>query len=218
MSWILDLFRISPTKALELRDYVSIFSAFLVIATFSIDRIIARNTRKKEFLRTWYYKALFEPNLDKIETFYKDTLALFVSGYRKLKTAPKEKIPNLKSKLNSSFYDKKRNFDFEIIALLQQCIPTIEIRLMYHMQDLEDGFVNKIDAFNSPNDLEFEFRKDLMNHKSIFYILIYESLQNPNPSIWKKLVVSIQNFWKKLISLIVSFCVLIKEKIYKIKL
>ncbi|MCW3110605.1 MAG: hypothetical protein JWQ09_5111 [Segetibacter sp.] len=173
-----------PTTSphLEFKDYVALIAPALLILTFTIDRVIASSYRKKEFLRTWFYKTLLEPNFEKIEEFYKESLTIFSKNYRKLKAAQPADVNKLKSKINAEFQDLKRTFEFEVLELVKWSIPSLNDSLLNSILDLEDEFVNKIENFQSPNNLEQEFRSYLMLHKAQLYISLHEALKHPQTS------------------------------------
>ena len=132
-------------------------------------------------------------------------MQLYESGYTSLKKTPPENVVKLKAHFISAFQDKKRTFDFAVIALIQWCIPSIDEPLMNHMLELEDGFANKIDSFKSPNNLEFEFRTELLAHKAKLYILLHERLKNPTDSKFKFAFYSVSQFFKSFAFVIKSF-------------
>lgn len=201
----------------EFKDYISIISVSIVILTFTIDRLVASRTRKIEFLRTWYYKSLFEPNLEKIEIFYTETLVIFSKGYKKLKSLQgPDIIIKTKGKINSEFQELKRSYEFDVLSVIKWCIPSLDLAILNFVLELEDSFVTTIDSYKSPNDLELEFRSYLMAHKARFYILLHESLKTPKKNFsfsiilgaigrWIRssfyfLVSKGCNFWKNLVT------------------
>ena len=101
------------TKIEEIKDWVSIGTFIFLIITFTTDRIITSNVRKKEILRTWYYKSLVEPHLADIEKFYHETLMIFENAYSDISSG--NNSPIIKSMHISNFQDLKRKFEFEVI-------------------------------------------------------------------------------------------------------
>lgn len=168
----------SANSTLQLKDYFSLLGPALIIITFSIDRIIAYRIKKKEVYRNFYMKAIIEPSLEKIESFFDETLSIFTNGFTKLKALGKESQDYKKHhiKINEKFQDEKRKFEFHVIFPAEATIENLFTKLSPLIIDLEDSFINNMDTINSPNDTGTEFRNSLTTIKSKFILELYNAL------------------------------------------
>jgi len=177
---IITFLQILPTPTTSFKDYFPLLGPFLILITFTIDRIYAYKIRKKEAYRSFYMKTIVEPSLEKIEDFFDTTLEIFSTGFTDLKkiskTTPQYKKLHIKT--NQKFQDKKRKFEFQVVIPAEATIEKLFGKLYPLINDLEDEFVIIIDSIDSPNDLLTQFRNSLSTIKSKFILELYYALNS----------------------------------------
>lgn len=169
----------TSSTGLELKDYTAIGSLVLIIATFTADRIIAYKIRKKETLRTWYYKSLIEPHLEIIEKFYSDVLLQFEEAIKEIKINHSD-IQIAKSSHIAKFQDLKRNFEFEFVDLVQNNIEKLNKSLTDKLLELEDNVTKIFDLQTLPINVSNVFTAYLSSHKAELYKTLFAVLKEPN--------------------------------------
>lgn len=176
---LLDIFINNPSSSSTLKDIAPFIGPFLIILTFTLDRILSARTRRKEIFRSWYYKAILEPNLEKIEVFFKETYKKFENavGLLKSKNDPVEVATSMAICIRE-FQNERREFEFDFIDLAQTNIQELRNSLTLEIQEIDDMFVNSIDKYSSPNDINEVFRNCLMFRRSRFYQILYSSLRS----------------------------------------
>jgi len=111
---------IQEVNSINWKEYIPLISPVVVVLLFGIERILSYFIRKREIERTWYYKVLLDPSLEKIDTFFLSTVDLYISSCKLLAVSqeiPHKSYISMKSSEIGNFQKIKRTFDSNIVAV-----------------------------------------------------------------------------------------------------
>lgn len=150
-----------PSFYKEIAPYIS---SFVVILIFAFDRLLGYRLRKKELERTWYYKVLLEPNLEKIDSFFKDTLSNIKDSYKTLQSINFEENRSHYIKvqlLELEIYKKtKREFELDVLQPIYSKYNVVNSDIQLTIEKIFDEYSKIIGEsilknFNEGNFMDF---------------------------------------------------------------
>lgn len=130
------------------KDYLPLISPVVIVLLFGIERYLSYKIRKREVERTWYYKVLIDPSLNKINDFFNQAQSIYSDSCSLLLASnqlPHDKYISLKSTQIGEFQKVKRAFDTDVITPINNRYPKVGMELQNRLLDLEDKFSNSID-------------------------------------------------------------------------
>jgi hypothetical protein len=122
------------------KDILPILSALLVVILFIWDRVADVRNRRKELIRTWYFKAHLEPNTTKVNDFFDDVEKLIddeipkISGLTAAGGTPLIEI----TVVLKSISDLKRHFSHQVLIPLKSTYSKIFENSEEILRDIED--------------------------------------------------------------------------------
>jgi len=162
--------------------YFPLVGPVVIILTFTIDRVIAYNQRKKEQSRNWYYKVIIEPNIEVIEKYFSDVSSCFKSSLELiLKCKAGEEI-SIKAVANSNIKSINSEFELKFVFLVETTQDMLLDKLMPILREIDDEFVNHLDSYKSSNKVEEAFERSIASQKSKFYQTLYLPLKTTKKS------------------------------------
>ena len=69
-----------------INDFSNLIQIIVVVLIFGGERYYEYHFRKKELIKEWYYKIFIDPNLEKIELFFKSVKEEFEKSQQHLKS------------------------------------------------------------------------------------------------------------------------------------
>jgi hypothetical protein len=164
-----------------LKDFAPFISSVIIILIFIYDRKTAYDLRKKELDRTWYYKVLLEPNLEKLDAFFKDIKASITSSFTNLNILDYDtnRVVYIKAQLLEIEKIKNiiREFELDVLQPIYSKYPTINNEINLKIEVINDEIVNEIGASFLNNFNDEAFLQSIYNHKSSLLNLLYKPLQ-----------------------------------------
>lgn len=170
-----------------------IISTGIVIILFIIGRTLDGYIKSKEIRRNWYQKVIIDPNISKVDQFYKDVLnqsrisILFLvenvslphSDYLIAKTNEMEKFKII-----------KRAFEFEFILMVQTNYPEIASKLSEHLRGIEDCVTTCLDKNALKNQDYDELEYSVISQKYYIYGILYTPMiyRRPRFRSWIKIL------------------------------
>jgi len=171
---------IQEVSSISWKDYIPLLSPFVVILLFGIERVLSYFIRKRDIDRTWYYKVLLDPSLEKIDSFFSTTVELYIKSCGILadsQEVPHAKYISMKSSEIGIFQKIKRTFDSNIVTPIIMRYPSTGNKLQNSLLDLEDLFSNSLDMkLFSDDDIE-DFQVKVSSLKAIWLSTLYEPIQ-----------------------------------------
>ena len=147
-----------PVQELSLFQKIlpTIVGSSIVVILFILGRFLDSTLRLRELKRNWYMKVIIDPNIDKLEEFYKQTLISTKESINNL-TGIKDELSfsnyiGAKSVEMGKFQFIKRKFEIEFIALVQTNYPEISNELEVLLRDLEDKITTCFDSDQLNNE------------------------------------------------------------------
>lgn len=139
-----------------INDFSNLIQIIVVVLIFGGERYYEYYFRKKELIKEWYYKIFIDPNLEKIELFFKSVKEEFEKSQQHLKSISYICSVNDFTKevaiANGKFQEKKRNFESEVISPISFSNKDISEELTEILRDLEDFYIiNVSDIQNQQN-------------------------------------------------------------------
>lgn len=119
----------------------TILSGIVLIALFLAGRYIDMKIKKQAIRGEWYLNVIINPNIFKLEEFYKEIAISTAESIESLITNSEishDKFLGLISEELGNFQKKKRTFEMEFLALIKTNYPLINEELDKLMRDLED--------------------------------------------------------------------------------
>ncbi|MBL0327013.1 MAG: hypothetical protein IPP61_17930 [Cytophagaceae bacterium] len=171
---------IQEVNSINWKEYIPLISPVVVVLLFGIERILSYFIRKREIERTWYYKVLLDPSLEKIDTFFLYTVDLYISSCKLL--AASQEIPHnsyisMKSSEIGNFQKIKRTFDSDIVTPIIHRYPDTGNKLQNSLLDLEDLFSSSLDEKKfTQTDIE-DFQVKVSSAKALWLNTLYEPIQ-----------------------------------------
>lgn len=171
---------IQEVNSINWKEYIPLISPVVVVLLFGIERILSYFIRKREIERTWYYKVLLDPSLEKIDTFFLSTVDLYISSCKLL--ADSQEIPHnsyisMKSSEIGNFQKIKRTFDSNIVTPIILRYPDSGNKLQNYLLDLEDLFSSSLDLKKfSEDDIE-DFKVKVSSAKAVWLHTLYEPIK-----------------------------------------
>ena len=171
---------IQDVNSINWKEYIPLISPVVVVLLFGIERILSYFIRKREIERTWYYKVLLDPSLDKIDTFFLSTVELYISSCKLL--ADSQEIPHssyisMKSSEIGNFQKIKRTFDSNIVTPIILRYPDSGNKLQNYLLDLDDLFSSSLDLKKfSEDDIE-DFKVKVSTAKAVWLHTLYEPIK-----------------------------------------
>lgn len=166
--------------SLNWKEYIPLISPIIVVILFGIERVLSFHIRKREIERTWYYKVLLDPTLEKIDMFYSETIDLFISSCSlldKSQDIPHSSYISIKSSEIGNFQKIKRTFDSNIVTPIIIRYPDTGNKLQNYLLDLEDLFSSSLDLKKfTEEDIE-EFILKVSSAKAIWLNTLYEPIK-----------------------------------------
>lgn len=162
------------------KDYFPLLSPIVVILLFSFERILSYNIRKREIARTWYYKVLIDPSLQKINDFFQLTQNYYVSSCKTLSASnnlPHADYNSLRSSEIGKFQQAKRAFDIDVVTPINHRYPKIGEMLQNKLMDLEDKFSTGIDKELFSQDEIDAFLDKVSEARAIWLNILYEPIR-----------------------------------------
>jgi hypothetical protein len=170
------------------KELIPLVSPVVVILLFIIDRLIGYNLRKKETDRSWYFKVLIEPGIEKISIFYRNTNNSYSTAAKNLeanKTIPHIDFGILKAKEFFKFQESKRELEAEIIQPIIARYQFIGNSLTLVLQDLEDLYTSSLDNEYFSEEEINKFYLSAFTNRALLLNQLYSPLQ-PNPHFLKR--------------------------------
>lgn len=171
---------IQEVNSINWKEYIPLISPVVVVLLFGIERILSYFIRKREIERTWYYKVLLDPSLEKIDTFFLSTVDLYISSCKLLAVSqeiPHKSYISMKSSEIGNFQKIKRTFDSNIVTPIILRYPDSGNKLQNYLLDLEDLFSSSLDLKKfSEDDIE-DFKVKVSSAKAVWLHTLYEPIK-----------------------------------------
>ncbi|MFC1226654.1 hypothetical protein ACFE6N_22815 [Pedobacter sp. BG31] len=123
--------------------YLPVLSPIIVIATFIFNNRYDRKNKRRDANRSWYFKAYFEPNIKKIEDFFKEADNKLIEGKdlfnKNFKSNKKTKNNQVIATTLSELSKLKRKFSFEVLEIIRPAYPSEYQRMNELLMDFEDA-------------------------------------------------------------------------------
>jgi hypothetical protein len=168
-----------------------IFSTGIVIILFIIGRALDGYIKSKEIRRNWYQKVIIDPNISKVDKFYKDVLEQSRISIQFLITnvsLPHNDYLIAKTKEMEKFKIIKRAFEFEFILMVQTNYPEIASKLSEHLRGIEDCVTVCLDK-NTLTTADYdELEERVISQKYYIYGILYTPMiyRRPRLRSWIK--------------------------------
>jgi hypothetical protein len=161
-----------------------VISTTIVITLFIIGRILDGYIKSKETRRNWYQKVIIDPNISKVDKFYKDILDQSKSSiYFLIDNVSLPHNDYLAAKTNEieKFKIIKRAFEFEFILMVQTNYPEIADKLSEHLRGIEDCVTVCLDK-NQLAHADFdELEENAISQKYRIYGILYIPMTYKRP-------------------------------------
>ena len=132
--------------------------------------------RKAEINRSWYLNVLVNPNLVKVEDFFKDVRILTCSTVDILIEKKKGSIPNYKLAKAAEivkFKEQLNQFDLDFLELIKSNNQNIFQELLEWQLELEDMVLNYYDNVFEAEEIDpSDLKKSLSEMKSRFFKIL----------------------------------------------
>lgn len=161
-------------------NLVNLLSELSIILIFFIGYWIDRRIRRQNISREWYYTVIIQPNLGRIDKFYKSIKLSFETSTNLLldsKGLPHEEYLDLKSEEIRKLQVVRNEFEFEFISLVSA------FNLLLYNDII--NCINQLDSLSSILDSD-ELSKEsikraaeiLRTHKSSLLTVLYRPIEN----------------------------------------
>ena len=164
-----------------------IISPIVLILIFIVDRFINFWLTKRENKRNWYLTVLINPNLEKINLFYKKLFDLYEKSSNLLSQYDDDDnfINQKKSEIFGNISILKRNFEMDFITPIYAMYPSLSEYMINELLNLEDYLSHNLDS----NNYEIEqTRRRINESKSNILDALYLPISYlSNKSLEKKL-------------------------------
>ncbi len=154
----------------------TVISTTFVVLLFVIGRILDSFIKRQEIKRNWYQKIIIDPNIAKVDLFYKDIILQSKESIDFLiqnKSTPHDKYLTDKMKEIEKFKVIKRKFEFEFISMVQTNYPEIASDLSAHLRNIEDDITTLLDK-SSLVELDKEvLERNIISQKHFIYQILY---------------------------------------------
>jgi hypothetical protein len=171
---------IQEASSFNWKEYLPLLSPIVVIILFGLERVLSYKIRKREVERTWYYKVLLDPSLNKIDLFFSNTIDFYISSCALLSVSqetPHASYISMKSSEIGKFQKAKRAFDSNIVTPIIHRYPDTGNKLQNSLLDLEDLFSSSLDEKKfTQTDIE-DFQVKVSSAKALWLNTLYEPIQ-----------------------------------------
>jgi hypothetical protein len=164
-----------------------VISTTFVVILFIIGRILDGYIKSKEIRRNWYQKVIIDPNISKVDQFYKDVLIQANQSIQYLVanvTLPHNDYLTAKRNEMEKFKVIKRSFEFEFILMVQTNYPEIASHLSEHLRGIEDCVTTCLDKNNLALTDFDELEISVISQKHCIYGILYTPLIYKRPRLW----------------------------------
>lgn len=165
----------------------TIISTTIVIILFIIGRLLDSILKSNEIRRNWYQKVIIDPNIEKLNAFYDDTIKQtklsIESLVRRKKELSFDDYISAKAIEINKIKEIKRVFEYEFIQLVQTNFPEIAEELFEHLRDFEDCLSQYLDKQDLSNDHFVQAEKECVSKKHCIYGILYKPLKFKRPSL-----------------------------------
>jgi len=171
---------ISSTAIMDWKTLIPLVSPIIVVLLFLIDRVIGFKLRKREAERNWYLKVLIEPCIQKMTTFYKETLECYKTSSTVLKNSnnlPHADYISIKSREFGKFQIIKRDTEAEIFTPIQLTYPYVGKSISENLRNIEDEFTTCLDQEKFSDEAIADFQMKLATNKAIMIKHLYSPLE-----------------------------------------
>ena len=159
-----------------INDFSNLMQIIVVVLIFGGERYYEYHFRKKELIKEWYYKIFIDPNLEKIELFFKSVKEEFKESQQHLKSISYIcSVDDFNKKVaiaSGKFQENKRNFESEIIYPMFYGNKNISEELTNTLQDLEDFYTLNVGDIKNQQNTSIIDTKILETKHKIYNMLL----------------------------------------------
>lgn len=167
-----------PEASLFDKILPTIVASSIVVLLFILGRRLDNSIRYEEVKRNWYLKVVIDPNISKVEEFYKYILASINSSISILVDLKStESFDNYlldKTKEIGKFQTIKRRFELEFIALVKTNYPEVSIEIEEILRNLEDKVTTCLDNDHLSTEHFSKLESELSSTKYDLYRILYK--------------------------------------------
>jgi hypothetical protein len=139
-----------------------------------------RETRQEEARKAWLTNVILQPKLNTINSFYTDNISYLLAALNSLiitSAANPQLLDVEKDKHVGYVNNSKQQFDYAFVSLIEGQNRRFGQKLRDLLNELEDIMTNPIGALDySTIDLQV-LEREIYEHKSKFFTLLYQELQ-----------------------------------------
>jgi len=157
--------------------FPNIVSGVIVIILFVIARHLDSRIRRREIKGNWYQKVIIDPNIEKINSFYKNANVMVKRSIAILVTQktviPLDQYEVIKSAQMGDFQELKRKFELDFVSLIATTYPEVAGKIEDNLSILNDRITVCYDDRNLQNT-SFEIIENMINEsKNSTYSILH---------------------------------------------
>lgn len=170
----------NPPVSTNWQELLPLASPIVVILLFFLERIISFFIRKNEVKRTWYFKVLIDPNIEKINTFYNAIKEAYNNSSDILNASQDLShidYVSLKSKEIGVFQKIKRDFEIDVIEPIIYRYPKIGDKLTDILISIEDTYTTNLDSGDFSKEKTDLFISHISSCRAKWFNVLYEPIK-----------------------------------------
>jgi hypothetical protein len=169
-----------PVSALsQFKEFFPLISPVLILLLFIVERVLSYQIRQKEINRTWYYKVLIDPHIEKINVFFSTLGQLYSDSAGVLSSSlnlPHSEFLALKREEFTKFQKSKRELELIVIAPILHRYPKTGEKLTEELRGIEDLFTGSLDSGKFSIDDIDSLTKHVSSVRAVWLNILYEPI------------------------------------------
>lgn len=166
---------------MKLEDIISMVALPTTVGLFIISQIIENRKRRANLHIEAYYKIIYTPASEKLDTFIEHTEGLIgmcnEANHQYLKGMGLPFTETNKAEFLTEFGERKRKFEFAVINLYRLRYPSVADDMTDEILGIEDDFTTELDnILNGQADLP-AFSSKLYTYRTRFYDLMLQPIE-----------------------------------------
>lgn len=164
-------------------EILSLIATIIVILLFGIERYLNHKANIEDLDRTWYYKILIDPNLEKINIFFDDVIKHYFDSAEFLflsSSEPHDEFIKLKAYKIGAFQELKRSFEIDLTTPILKKYKDTGDKLNLILINLEDEYTVTLDNSTNSKDEKDNFKIKCYILKAEWLDALYEPIRKIN--------------------------------------